>query len=267
MRKLTDLMRLDGRVALITGGAGHLGRAMASALAQLGALVVISDLEEDACKRACAALARESGGSFDWVAADLAKEDDTRGLVRETLDRHGRLGILIHSAAFVGSTRVPGWAEAFEGQTVGAWDAGLRVNLTAAFVLAQEAAPALRASGHGAVILVSSIYGLVGPDMRLYDGTSMQNPAAYGASKGGLIQLTRYLATGLAPSVRVNAISPGGVWRQQPEVFHERYRARTPLGRMATEEDLQGAAAFLASDLSAYVTGQNLIVDGGWTAW
>jgi len=95
----------------------------------------------------------------------------------------------------------------------------------------------------------------------------MANPSGYGASKGGLLQLMRHLATVLAPEVRVNAISPGGVWRQQPEAFHDRYRARTPLGRMATEEDLKGAAAYLASDLSSYVTGHNLIVDGGWTAW
>jgi NAD(P)-dependent dehydrogenase (short-subunit alcohol dehydrogenase family) len=95
----------------------------------------------------------------------------------------------------------------------------------------------------------------------------MANPAAYGASKGGLVQLARYFATALAPEVRVNALTPGGVWRGQPDVFHQRYRARTPLGRMAAEEDLKGAALFLGSDLSAYVTGHNLVVDGGWTAW
>jgi NAD(P)-dependent dehydrogenase (short-subunit alcohol dehydrogenase family) len=122
-------------------------------------------------------------------------------------------------------------------------------------------------SGHGSIVLISSIYGLVGPDMSLYEGTSMANPAGYGASKGGLLQLMRYLATVLAPDVRVNAISPGGVWRQQPGQFHDRYRSRTPLGRMATEEDLKGAAAYLASDLSSYVTGHNLVVDGGWTTW
>ena len=95
----------------------------------------------------------------------------------------------------------------------------------------------------------------------------MKHPAAYGASKAGLIQLARYFATILAPRIRVNAITPGGVWRNQSEKFHARYKQRTPLGRMATEEDLKGAVAYLASDLSRYVTGQNLIVDGGWTAW
>ena len=108
---------------------------------------------------------------------------------------------------------------------------------------------------------------MVGPDLRIYEGTGMGNAAAYAASKGGLLQLTRWLATTLAPRVRVNAITPGGVWRQQPEAFRKRYIDRTPLGRMATEEDFKGAVAYLASDLSRYVTGQNLVVDGGWTAW
>jgi NAD(P)-dependent dehydrogenase (short-subunit alcohol dehydrogenase family) len=108
---------------------------------------------------------------------------------------------------------------------------------------------------------------MVGPDMRLYEGTGMGSPAAYAASKGGLLQLTRWLATVLAPTIRVNAVTPGGILRGQPQVFRERYIARTPLGRMGSEEDLQGAVAYLASDLSAYVTGHNLVVDGGWTAW
>jgi NAD(P)-dependent dehydrogenase (short-subunit alcohol dehydrogenase family) len=141
------------------------------------------------------------------------------------------------------------------------------IGLTAPFLLAQACAEALAASGHGSVINLGSIYGIVGPDMRMYEGTSMGNPAAYAASKGGLLQLTRWLATVMAPQIRVNAISPGGVWRNQPDKFHRAYLSRTPLGRMATEEDIKGAVAFLASDLSAYVTGQNLVVDGGWTAW
>jgi NAD(P)-dependent dehydrogenase (short-subunit alcohol dehydrogenase family) len=179
----------------------------------------------------------------------------------------GRLDIVIHSAAYGGDTKFPGWAVPFDEQTTEAWERALRVNLTSAFALAQAARQPLTDSGHGSIVLISSIYGLVGPDMSLYEGTSMANPAGYGASKGGLLQLMRHLSTVLAPHVRVNAISPGGVWRQQPEAFHNRYRARTPLGRMATEEDLKGAAAYLASDLSSYVTGDNFVVVGGWTTW
>jgi NAD(P)-dependent dehydrogenase (short-subunit alcohol dehydrogenase family) len=198
---------------------------------------------------------------------DLLDEQATRATVRQVIRTLGGLDILIHCAAYVGTSQVPGWAVPFEQQTVATWDNALRVNLTSAFVLAQEAKDALAATGRGSIILVSSTYGMVGPDMSLYAGTSMANPAGYGASKGGLLQLTRYLATVLAPDIRVNAISPGGVWRNQPSVFHERYQARTPLKRMAVEEDLKGAFAYLASDLSAYVTGHNLVVDGGWTIW
>lgn len=265
MRTIKDLSRIDGRVVLITGGAGNIGFAMAEALAELGGTVVIADKDVDACRRQTEKLSET--GKADWIGVDLADEASSRGLVKETVKRHGRLDILVHSAAFVGTTVFPGWAVPFEQQSVEAWDAAMRVNLTAAFVLSQEAAPILRDSGHGSIIFISSTYGLVGPDIRLYEGTSMANPSAYGASKAGLLQLMRYLAAVFAPKVRVNAITPGGVWRGQPEVFHERYKAKTPLGRMATEEDFKGAAVFLASDMSAYMTGHNLVVDGGWTAW
>jgi NAD(P)-dependent dehydrogenase (short-subunit alcohol dehydrogenase family) len=119
----------------------------------------------------------------------------------------------------------------------------------------------------GSIINIGSIYGSVGPNNALYTGTKMGNPAAYNATKGGLVQLTRYLATAMAPRVRVNCMSPGGVARGQPSAFIERYVALTPLGRMATEEDFKGAIAFLASRASGYMTGQNILVDGGFTAW
>jgi NAD(P)-dependent dehydrogenase (short-subunit alcohol dehydrogenase family) len=267
MRSLSDLMRLDGRVALVTGGAGHIGGAMAEALLELGATVVIADLDATACRRRAEELQPNRGSQVDSLAIDLLDEAATREAVRTTVARHHGLDVLVHCAAFVGSMQLPGWAEPLERQTVEAWDAAMRVNTTAAFVLTQEAGPALARSGHGSVVFVSSIYGLVGPDMGLYEGTAMQHPAAYGVSKAGLLQLVRFFATTLAPAVRVNAIVPGGVWRAQPEAFHTRYKARTPLQRMAVEEDFKGATAFLASDLSAYVTGQAVVVDGGWTAW
>ena len=256
-------MNLTGRRALLTGGAGHIGAAVAESLIELGATVAILDRDAAACHARAAAL-----GPQAWpLTCDLSDEATTRAAVREAIAKSGGLDILIHCAAYVGTTQATGWGVPFEQQTVTAWDGALRVNLTASFVMAQEARSALFASEHGSIILFSSIYGMVGPDMRLYADTSMSNPAGYGASKSGLLQLTRYLATVLAPRVRVNAITPGGMWRQQPEIFRQRYEARTPLGRMATEEDLKGAVAYLASDLSAYVTGQNLVVDGGWTAW
>lgn len=251
MRTVRQLMDLTGRRALVTGGAGHIGRVVCDALREGGAAVIALDRDPRTCDLAC----------------DLSQEASTRAAVRKAASRMDGLDILVHCAAFVGDTKLSGWAVPFRKQTVAAWDKSLRVNLTSAFTLVQEAQPYLEKSGRGSVILFSSIYGLVGPDFSLYKGTPMANPAGYGASKGGLLQLTRSLATGLAPKVRVNAISPGGVLRSQPAAFRRRYTARTPLGRMAVEEDLKGAAAYLASDASAYVTGQNLVVDGGWTAW
>ncbi len=267
MRRLSELMDLTGRRALVTGGAGNIGAALSEALIELGASVALLDLDATACERQAQSLSRLRPGGAVAISCDLVDEQAIRAAVRDLIARYSGLDIVIHCAALGGATTIAGWAVPFEEQTVDAWDAALRVNLTSAFVIVQEAREALAASGKGSVILVASTYSLVGPDMRLYAGTSMGNPVGYGASKGGLLQLMRYLATLLAPRVRVNALSPGGVWRNQPDAFHAQYVARVPLGRMAIEEDLKGAAAFLASDLSAYVTGHNLVVDGGWTAW
>lgn len=267
MRSVPQLLQLDGRKAIVTGGAGHIGLAIDETLLELGASVLILDSDATASDKCVAELSDIYRDRTAAVVCDLADEDATRAAVRNGIAQLEGLDILIHCAAYVGTTHAPGWAVPFEKQTVQAWDAAMKVNLTSAFAMAQEARPALAASGHASVIFISSIYGLVGPDMRLYENTSMANPAAYGVSKAGLLQLVRYLATTFAPQIRVNAITPGGVWREQPQSFVDQYVSRTPLGRMATEEDFKGAIAYLASDLSNYVTGQNLIVDGGWTAW
>lgn len=260
-------MNLTGRAAIITGGAGHIGFVMAEALAELGASVLLVDKSPEQCMEGAQRLRETYGVKALAHVVDLS---DTKALgeVPEVAAQHfGRLDILINCAALVGSVDLQGWVTAFEAQDVAVWRDALEINLTAPFVLTQACTKLLAASGHGSIINVGSIYGLVGPDWGLYADTTMGNPAAYGASKGGLLQLTRWLATTLAPKIRVNAITPGGVYRDTQEPFLSRYIARTPLGRMATEEDFKGAVAYLASDLSAYVTGQNLVVDGGWTAW
>jgi NAD(P)-dependent dehydrogenase (short-subunit alcohol dehydrogenase family) len=267
MRPLSALLDLSGRAALVVGGAGHVGLSAAEALAELGCAVAISDVDESACQ----ARADDLTARFDVLtvalAADLADEAATRALPHAVAKAFGGLDILVHCAAYVGARQAPGWSVPFTDQTVDAWDAALRVNLTSAFVLAQEAEGLLRTEPGGSIVLVASIYGLVGSQPALYEDTTMANPVAYGASKAGLIQLARSLATVFAPDIRVNALVPGGVERDQPDAFRRRYEERTPLGRMATEEDLKGAFAFLASDASRYMTGQALIVDGGWTAW
>uniref|UniRef100_A0A7C2NT75 SDR family oxidoreductase n=1 Tax=Schlesneria paludicola TaxID=360056 RepID=A0A7C2NT75_9PLAN len=267
MRSLAELMRLDGRVALVTGGAGHIGRALCEALAELGAAVAVWDIHPERTGDFARSVTDRYGSRTLGCPVDLAREDSLHAAWKQTADWAGRLDILVHCAAYVGTSGLSGWATSFDRQSVATWRQALEVNLTAPFALTQLCEQALRDSGHGSVINVASIYGVVGPNYSLYEGTPLGNPAAYAASKGGLIQLTRWLATTLAPQVRVNCISPGGIERGQAEQFQQRYTALTPLKRMGHEEDLKGAVAFLASDLSRYVTGQNLMVDGGWTTW
>lgn len=267
MKTVGQLADLSGRKALVTGGAGHIALAIEQALTEMGARVAVLDRSQEDCDKRAKELSKKGKKPAVAIACDLLDEPKTRAAVRRAIKEMGGLDIFFHTAAYVGSTKVSGWGVPFKEQAVKAWDEAIRVNVTAPFIMVQEAKEALEKSGKGSVVLIASTYGLVGPDMRLYEGTSMSNPVGYGVSKGGIIQLTRYLATLLAPRVRANTLTPGGVWRGYPEAFHDRYKAKTPLGRMATEEDFKGAALFLASDLSAYMTGQNLVMDGGWTAW
>lgn len=266
MGGLKALMDLSGRTALVTGAGGALGRTISTTLAEQGSGLILVDRAEADLAALTDALRGEFGVPVLSVACDLEQSTERAALMAQVA-RHGRLDVLVNNAAFVGTSGLAGWALPFEQQSVDTWRRALEVNLTAAFDLCQRATPPLRASGHGSIVNIGSIYGLHGPDWGLYEGTAMANPAAYAASKGGLLQLTRWLATTLGPEVRVNSISPGGIARGQPAAFVERYEARTPLKRMATEEDFRGAVAYFASDLSAYVTGQNLPVDGGWGAW
>lgn len=267
MRSLKELMNLRGRVALVTGGGGHIGAALCEALAELGGAIAVLDRAQDSCAHVAGRIHEAHGVETLPLLIDLSDERAVRSVPERVLDHFGRLDVLVNCAALVGTSELKGWATPFLEQSTDTWRLALEVNLTVPFVLTQACAEALAASGHGSIVNIGSIYGMVGPDVGLYEGTLLGNPAAYAVSKGGLLQLTRWLATVLAPKVRVNAISSGGVWRNQPETFHARYVARTPLKRMATEEDLKGAVAYLASDLSAYVTGHNLVVDGGWVAW
>jgi len=260
-------MDLQGRVALVTGGAGNIGRNLCDALAELGAHVVVLDMDQRRCSEVALELQKKYGIENLALAIDLSQEDAVLSIPDIIQKRFGRLDILVNCAALVASSELKGWAVPFLDQKAASWRLGLEVNLTIPFILTQLCTEMLRASHYGSVINISSIYGIVGPDMHLYQDTPLANVAAYAASKGGLIQLTRWLATTLAPDIRVNTVSIGGVWRDQPEPFHSRYKSRTPLGRMATEEDIKGAVAYLASDMANYVTGHNLVVDGGWTAW
>lgn len=267
MKRLDALMSLQGRRALITGGAGHIAVAMAETLAELGANLILVDRDADRLELLAVRLRETFDIAVDTHVCDLEDETDRQGIIDVVKGDSFGLDVLVNNAAFVGSTDLEGWAVPFEEQKIETWRRAFEVNLTTVFHLSQGLLPKLRVSGHGSIINIGSIYGELGPDWSLYSGTEMGNPAAYGASKGGVLQFTRWLATTIAPSVRVNAIAPGGVERGQQQKFIERYVARTPMGRMAVEDDFRGAVAYLASGLSSYVTGQVLTIDGGWSAW
>lgn len=254
-----DSIRLEGRTALITGGAGHIGRMCAETLIGLGANVILADLPGSHLETA----AQELGAMAAPI--DLANLAEVRELSRQLQGE--KVEILVHTASLVGTTRIPGWAEEIHNQSADIWGKALNIGVASAFELAQGLRPSLAANKRGSIILFSSIYGQVGPDFGLYAGTGMGNPVGYGVTKGGLVQLCRYLTTTYTPEIRTNVISPGGVARGQHGDFVTKYVAKTPMRRMATETDLAGALAFFASDLSLYVTGQDLCVDGGFTAW
>lgn len=267
MTTLQQLMGMQERRVLITGATGALGRVMADTLAELGATLLLVDLPGSDFESLEFDLSKKWKSTVQSIACDLELEEDRIALIEKVKEDGLGLNCLINNAAFVGVSDLQGWVVPFEEQSVNVWRRALEVNLTAAFHLSQGFTPELRRGEGGNIINITSIYGEFGPDWRMYEGTAMGNPAAYGASKGGLVQFTRWLATTIAPDVRVNAISPGGVFRNQPELFVKRYEERTPLGRMAEEDDFRGAIAYLASGMSQYMTGQILRIDGGWSTW
>lgn len=260
---MNESRKLEGRVGVVTGGAGPLGWTLTRALAAQGAHVIAVDLPE----RCYARKGEQPSPSIDVHPADLTSDQEIEDVVRKASQGPSGLSFLINNAALTGAAVLEGYACAFEQQSDAAFDLAIEVNLAVPFRLCRRLAPALRRSGHGSIVNISSIYGLVGPDLGLYEGTDMGNPAGYAASKGGLVQLTRYLSTVLAPEIRVNCLAPGGLAREQEPVFIERYKQRTPLGRMGIEDDLVGPSIWLVSEDSAYVTGQIIAIDGGWTAW
>jgi NAD(P)-dependent dehydrogenase (short-subunit alcohol dehydrogenase family) len=248
---------LSGRHALITGGAGHIGRTCAQTLLELGAQVTLLDLPSDHLHQTAKDLQSAA------IPCDLSNLDEVKTAAQSLQN----VEIFIHTASLVGTTRIPGWAEEIENQSTEIWQKALNVGVASAFEIAQIIRPQLAANSRGSIILYSSIYGQVAPDFRLYEGTGMGNPVGYGVTKGGLIQLCRYLTTTYSPQIRTNIISPGGVARGQNPDFTTRYIEKTPMQRMATEDDIAGAVAYFASDLSLYTTGQDLAIDGGFTAW
>ena len=258
------LFSLQGQTILVTGAAGHLGQSLCRYLVLDGAKVIAVDIDAGGLQK----LQQVAGGassSLVVVAADLGNERERVRLAEAVRTVSGHLDGAVFAAAFVGTSNLAGWAVDFQEQTLASWRAALELNLTAPFHLTQLLAGLLRSGTHPSIVNVGSIYGSNAPDWSFYEGLSMANPAGYAASKGGLIQLTRWLASVLAPDIRVNMVSPGGIARSQPAAFVDRYIRRTPMRRMATEQDVVSQIANLLSQGSAYMTGQVITVDGGFT--
>ena len=257
-----SIFSLRGRKILVTGAAGHLGRALCEHLIADGAIVFAVDVDEKGLASVESEV-RPTEGSFFAFTADLSDEERRADLVEQVAAETDSLDGAVFAAAFVGTSELEGWAVDFAQQSISTWRKALELNLTAPFHLTQLIESFLSRGDGPSVINIGSIYGSIGPDWDLYEGLDMSNPAAYAASKGGLIQLTRWLASTLAPGIRVNMVSPGGISRGQDATFVERYSRKTPLARMATEQDVVGQVAFLLSPAGRYITGQNVIIDGG----
>jgi NAD(P)-dependent dehydrogenase (short-subunit alcohol dehydrogenase family) len=263
---------LAGKTAVITGACGILGRRFAAGLAEFGAALALVDLDQSAT----AALAHEIEGRYgaraQGIGCDVSNPESVRAMADRVEATVGAPAILMNNAATKGAD-LDAFFAPVEQFDLATWREIMAVNLDGMFLVAQAIGTGMAERGHGSIIQTASIYGVVAPDQRIYEGSlyhgrGINTPAVYSASKAGVIGLTRHLAAYWGHrGVRVNTLTPGGVASGQNDEFARRYSARVPLGRMAEAEDLVGAAVFLASDASRYVTGQNIIVDGGLSAW
>ena len=263
---------LTGKVALVTGGAGILGREFVRGLTAHGAAVAVVDLDEAAASAQTAALRDEMGANVLAVGCDITDRRALRAAVDRIERELGPIDVLHNNAATKGKSLEAFFApvEEFDLAT---WREIMAVNLDAMFLVAQEIGKRMVQRGAGSIVQTASIYGVLGPDPRVYVGSEylgrpINTSPVYAASKAGVIGLSRYLATVWAPAnVRVNTLVPGGVESGQNEKFKASYGARVPLGRMARADEIVGTLIYLASDASSYVTGQTFMVDGGLSAW
>lgn len=265
-----DLFRIDNKVVVLTGGCGKLGRHYTSALVDAGARVAVFDVTPFSCSDV---------GDLDAerilsIEADVTNRNSLEAGLNAVIAKWGVPHALINNAALDSPPDAPiEETGPFESYPESSWDRVMDVNTKGVFFCCQVIGGAMAQAGRGSIVNISSIYGLVSPDQRIYDyrrasGEAFFKPVAYSVSKSSLLNLTRYLATYWAgKNVRVNTLTLAGVFHNQDPQFLKNYIARVPLGRMAEAHDYVGAIVFLVSDASAYMTGANMIIDGGWTAW
>lgn len=269
MSVIEKTFNIKDKVILVTGAAGLIGSRFCEVLAGSGAKVAAADLQ----KEKTLALAKELEEKQFQAAGfevDITSQESVHQMMERIVECFGRLDVLVHCAALdpkFDKANKGKQTSGFEDFPLELWQKALDVNLTGAFLCVQEAARFMAKQGSGVMVLVSSIYGMVAPDQHIYQ-KGLFKPPYYSVSKAGILGLTRYVASYYrGKHIRINTLSPGGIYNDHDEQFVEKYSARTILNRMGDVSELNGALLFLASDASSYMTGANLVVDGGWTAW
>jgi NAD(P)-dependent dehydrogenase (short-subunit alcohol dehydrogenase family) len=266
MGEALDLFNLENKVIILTGGAGFLASEFADVLCGAGASVVLADVNEGECKRYARELEKLHAIQSMGVFVDLTDKGSIESMVNAVLSKFTNIDVLINNAAY--NPHEETYHVRFEDFSLESWNRILAVNLTGVFLCTQAVGKQMAKQGYGNIINISSIYGMVGADQRIYGTSGINSSVAYAASKAGVANLTRYLSAYFeGRNIRVNTLTLGGVFNDQDADFVRNYSNRTHLGRMANKSDYRGAILFLCSDTSAYMTGSNLIVDGGWTAW
>lgn len=270
-----DIFNLTGRVGLITGGAGKMGQQFAQVLSHAGAKIIIADINSKICRQATEIIYSACGIEIPYIVCDVSSEASIHTLFDKIDSDYGQLSFLISNVM----GKPEGYYRSFQEYPLRTWKKVHDINLSGTFLCCREAAKRMEKASEGSIVITSSIYGNVAPDLRIYDkcksvknpyggSDSLTAPGAYASSKGALNSFARYLAVLLAPqNIRVNVLTPGGIFDDQEDEFHNAYIKRTPMGRMAVWSDYNGAILFLVSEASRYMTGSNLIIDGGWTAW
>lgn len=264
---------LKDKVIIITGGAGLIGKEYTKALSEVGAHAVVADINGEAAQKVASNV---DGAKALGIEIDVTHPESIGNMIQRVMSEFGRIDGLVNNAALdpkFDKEDAGKHTNSFEEFPLEMWRQALDVNLTGMFLCAQAVAPIMLEQGNGAIVNISSTYGIVSPDQRLYEKDDPQapktyKPITYSVTKGAVFNFTRYLATYWAEKgIRVNTLSLGGVYNNHDEEFVKKYSQRTPMTRMAKKEEYCGALIFLLSDASSYMTGSNLVVDGGWTAW